>query len=149
MLGRLRRGAKPGPPSSGAGSDPETTSRPTEPAADDLATVLALVVVSDHDVRMIVERTRFTPDLATAVVEELAWRGVVRDAGGGFHQAVQMTCPGPCARGGHELRGQEIVITPPSLSWWCAACWDSEHAGRDVPAPADEAARANAEPHDD
>jgi hypothetical protein len=137
LLGRLRR-ATPGPPRPDAGAEPETPSLPTGPTADDLATVLALVVVSDHDVRMLVERTGFTPELATAVVEELGRRGVIRDVGGGFHQAAQTTCPGPCVRGGHELRGQEIVITPPSFGWWCAPCWDSEHAGRPgASAPAD------------
>ena len=64
---------------------------------------------------MIVERTGFSTELAAAAVGELARRGVVTDAGGGFYKAAQVSCPGNCWRGGHELRGQEIVITPPGF----------------------------------
>jgi len=97
-----------------------------EPTDDELATVLALLVVSDHDVRMIMERTGFPADLAVATVNELGRRNVVSDAGGDFFTATQGYCAGPCRRGGHELRGQEIVITPPRFEWECAHCRDSE-----------------------
>ena len=110
-----------------AGSRRQRLPRPPSPD-DDLATILALVVVSDHDLRMIVERTGFSTELAAAAVGELARRGVVTDAGGGFYKAAQASCPGTCWRGGHELRGQEIVITPPAFEWWCSACWDAEKA---------------------
>lgn len=109
--------------------------QPTDASDDDLATILALVVVSDHDLGMIEQRTRFATELATAAVAELGRRGVIADAGGGFYKASQGSCPGTCWRGGHELRGQEIVITPPGFEWWCAQCWDAEQAMAPDPQP--------------
>jgi hypothetical protein len=119
-----------------------TTSRPAaepeqptslEPTDDDLATILALVVVSDHDLGMIGQRTQLPPEAATAAVDELERLGAIADAGGGFYKATQGSCPGTCWRGGHELRGQEIVITPPGFEWWCAQCWDEERASSPAP----------------
>lgn len=109
-------------------AQPSAAPAPSPSTDDDLATILALVVVSDHDLRMIVERTGFLTEQAAGAVGELARRGVVTDAGGGFYKAAQVSCPGNCWRGGHELRGQEIVITPPAFEWWCSACWDAEKA---------------------
>jgi hypothetical protein len=123
MLGKwLRTSSRPAEP------DQSGLPVPREPTDDELATILALVVVSDHDVAMIEQRTRFSNETASAAVAELDRRGVVADAGGGFYKASQGSCPGTCGRGGHELRGQEIVITPPSFEWWCAPCWDAERA---------------------
>ena len=88
MLGKwLRTTTRPAEQPSAALASPQL-------ADDDLATILALVVVSDHDLRMIVERTGFSTELAAAAVGELARRGVVTDAGGGFYKAAQASCPG-------------------------------------------------------
>ena len=123
MLGKwLRTTSRPAEPEQ-PGLPP-----PAEPTDDDLATILALVVVSDHDLGMIEQRTRFSRELASAAVGELDRLGVVADAGGGFYKAAQGSCPGNCSRGGHELRGQEIVITPPGFEWWCGQCWDAERS---------------------
>lgn len=128
MLGKWLRTTSQ--PAEAEASPPPVTA--PEPTDDELATVLALVIVSDHDVRMVVERTGFPPDLATAAVNELGRRNVVTDAGGDFFKATQASCPGPCGRGGHELHGHEIVISPPHFEWQCAACRDGV-----TPAPAD------------
>jgi len=120
MLGKwLRTTSQPGDEP----DSPPPTSTP-EPSDEDLATIVALVVVSDHDIRSVVDRTGMHPDLATAAVTELGRRNVVTDAGGPFFKATQVSCPGACGRGGHELRGQEIVITPPRFEWVCADCRD-------------------------
>ena len=133
MLGKwLRTTPQPGETE---GQQPPPPTHALEPTDDDLASVLALVVVSDHDIRMIVERTGMLYDVATAAMNELGRRNVVTDAGGDFFKATQLSCPGPCGRGGHELRGQEIVITPPRFEWTCAAC----HDGRWTP-PTEDAA---------
>lgn len=134
MLGKLFRTAPRPAESTQAGAAVPGAATPTGPADDDLATILALVVVSDFDVPMIVQRTGFSAEVATTAVAELERRGVVGDAGGGFYKASQASCPGTCWRGGHELRGQEIVITPPRFEWWCAPCWDAER-GSTAPSP--------------
>jgi len=137
MLGKWLRTSRPAeseqPDLPAPPPEPVPPTPPPEPTDDDLATILALVVVSDHDLGMITQRTRLSTDLATAAVAELDRRGVVTDAGGGFFKAAQASCPGTCWRGGHELLGQEIVITPPRFEWWCASCWDAERASASAP----------------
>jgi hypothetical protein len=131
MLGKwLRTTSRPADPAQPEGSELPVS---TEPTDDDLATILALVVVSDHDLGMIGQRTPFSPELTGAAVAELDRLGVIAHAGGGFWTASQSSCPGTCWRGGHELRGQEIVITPPTFQWWCAQCWDRERGTSATP----------------
>jgi len=140
MLGKwLRTTSRPAEPEQSvlpSSPEPEQPILPFPPEAsdDDLATILALVVVSDHDLGMIEQRTRFSPELTTAAVAQLDRQGVIADTGGGFYKAAQDSCPGMCERGGHELRGQEIVITPPSFEWWCARCWDAGQGRSAAPA---------------
>jgi len=112
---------------------PAPPTAPPEPTDDELATILALVVVSDHDIRMMIDRTHFPDELAAAALEELERMGVIDDAGVRFYKASQGSCPGTCWRGGHELRGQEIVITPPGFEWWCAQCWDDARSASTPP----------------
>jgi hypothetical protein len=139
MLGKWLRTSRPSEPeqpvlATPPAEQPVLPTPPPEPTDDDLATILALVVVSDHDLGMIMQRTHLATDLATAAVAELDRRRIVTDAGGGFYKAAQASCPGTCWRGGHELSGQEIVITPPGFEWWCAPCWEAERASASAPA---------------
>jgi hypothetical protein len=128
MRGRWRRGVENSP---GSEEEPEPVmhgvqeTRP-EPTTDDLASVLALVIVSDLNAEQIRERTGISSDGAEAAIARLQDRDIVRDSGGGYFQASQVSCAGSCLRKGHELRGQEVVIDAKSFRWSCAACWDAE-----------------------
>ena len=129
MVGRWRQRARDSSSVEDETVVPEAPVATPEPTADELASVLALVIVSDLDTDQIRERTGMPSDGAAAAIAQLRERDIVRDSGGGYFQAAQVSCAGSCLRAGHELRGQEIVISAKSFRWSCAPCWDAEVEG--------------------
>jgi hypothetical protein len=110
-----------------------------EPTVDDLASVVALVVASDQSQEQICSRTGMGASHASAALSILLTRNVIFDSGGGYYQGRQGSCAGSCARKGHELRGQEIVIDAQRLTWWCAPCWDAKMTLGRLPGDKDDA----------
>lgn len=95
---------------------------PREPTVQELASIVAIVLVSDHTVSELAERLKMTPSETELAIERLLDDRTIADSGGGFYQSSQGTCAGRCGREGHTLRGQEVVIDSRSLAWWCSPC---------------------------
>ena len=98
----------------------------TQQDTDDLATVLALVIVSEFNAEEIRDRTGMGRDNVVAAIEHLRERDLIRDSGREYYRVSQSSCAGSCTLKGHEMRGQEVVIDAKTLAWSCAACWDTE-----------------------
>jgi hypothetical protein len=101
-----------------------------EPTEEELASVIAIVLVSDSDEAELSRRFATNAGRTQLLVRRLLEREVIRDSGGGFYQSRQLVCAGECERRGDLLRGQEVVIQRSNLAWWCAACWSS-HSNED------------------
>jgi hypothetical protein len=124
----IRRWRPPPDSSSGDEELPSSEAQMTvpEPSVDDLASVLALVIVSDLNAEQVRERTGMPANGAESALARLVDSEIIFDSGGAYFRASQVECAGSCSRQGHQLRGQEVVIDPNSFSWSCAVCWDEE-----------------------
>ena len=99
-------------------------------STDVLASVLASVISSNRTEESIRDHTGVLRDDVSNAIAHLCERSVIRDIGfghnfdpvGRHYHASQTACAGPCSRGGRELRGQEVVINPETLTWVCADC---------------------------
>ena len=102
-----------------------TTTSPPGPTVQELASIVAIVLVSDHSIDSLSERLKATSAETEQAIERLLRRGAVVDSGGGFFQSTQSACAGTCGRPGYTLGGQEVVIDSKTLSWQCASCRDT------------------------
>jgi hypothetical protein len=127
--------AKPGAPQLGAeaggasftseaGVDSPAPVEP-EPTAEELASVIAIVLVSDTDETELSRRLATNAARTQLLIGRLRQREVIRDSGGGFFQSSQLVCAGACERRGDLFRGEAVVIQRSNLAWWCAPCWSS------------------------
>jgi len=122
--GRAVEAEKPSP-FSNAGWPPELVPAEPEPTVDELASVIAIVLVSDNDETELAKRLGTTEARIRLLVQRLLERGTLRDSGVEFYRSAQLVCAGSCERRGNLLRGQEVVIHRATLAWWCASCWSS------------------------
>ncbi len=106
------------------------------PSADDLASVVAIVIGSNRTAEDIRDHTGVVWDDVLASIVYLAERGVVREVGSGQYRVSQKLCAGPCSRGGTDVRGEEVVINPTTFRWMCGACWDANDEPRTTETPA-------------
>jgi len=100
---------------------------------DDLAAVLAAVIASTRSDEDICDHTGLALDTVQAAIADLVQRDIIGTVYGGYCQASQARCAGPCSRAGREMRGKEVVVDAQTLGWACADCWDAgvepEHSG--------------------
>lgn len=108
----------------------------SQPSADDLASVVAIVIGSIRTAEDIRDHTGVVWDDVLASIAYLSERGVVRDVGSGQYHVSQILCAGPCSRGGTDVRGEEVVINPMTFRWMCGACWDANEEHRITGTPA-------------
>ena len=96
-----------------------------QPDTDTLATVLASVIASERSAEEIRAHTELPWDDVQAAVTNLSLRYIIRNPDGELHyRATQSTCSGWCLREGREMHGQEVVIDPQPLRWFCPDCWE-------------------------
>ena len=103
--------------------DTDADNRDGVPDADDLATVLALVVASTRTAEEIRDNSGVPWTDVQASIMYLRGQKVIRDIGGARYHAAQTICAGFCGRRGRDLGGQPIVIDPKTLTWACEPCW--------------------------